>query len=68
MTTEKLINECQAKIELCDKQIGKINEDIRSYRNVGTHAPEYLFEEKKVHNAQRQCYVQFIADLETLSC
>ena len=67
MTTEKLINEYEAKISLIDKSIERIIELIRKGRNGDDSIDmDDLREEKAIANSRRQIYIQFIADLKTL--
>ena len=63
-----LIAEYQAKVERCDEYISALVAEIRDYKNRGSEIPETFYETKKIQITARQCYIQFIADLEVLSC
>lgn len=69
---KKLIEEYNSKIEDMDKGILGLTERIKVYRRHNLPSIEYqnktshLVSERKVYEAKRQCYVQFIKDLESL--
>lgn len=67
---QKLITEYKGKIGLCDFSIETIKESARQFRNALTsseaHSYSELIVERKLVEAQRQAYVQFIADLDSL--
>lgn len=67
MTTQKLIGEYQNLIEFKDIEIGQITERIRKFRDIGNQErTDELRQEKVVLNTKRQCFVQFVKDLEDL--
>ena len=65
---KKLINEYTAKIELLDIAITEVQKAITDFRN-GKSSVVYFDENDaraflREFQAKRQCYVQFIKDLE----
>ncbi len=65
MTKEKLIQQYKEKIELCDNRLESIAKNKRELRHgKGPWDKEELIQDRKIESAQRQCYVQFVSDLE----
>ncbi len=70
MTKGKLINQYQEKIGVCDILLNSIMEKKRKLRKegivIGDNTDEWnaLCSERQIISAQRQCYVQFISDIE----
>ncbi len=62
---EKLIKDYQEKITNCDKMLEMFKQQIAKARREH-QTTEYYRSERKHFNAQRQCYIQFISDLEDL--
>ena len=68
MTTEKLIAEYQSRVTECDKAIEGLTASIKKAR--GEKEDESVIadiaNERKVEDAKRQAYFQFIKNLEDL--
>lgn len=65
MEMKKLIAEYTAKINQCDKNIAEFSEAARVAKSQGlTVSMESHYESRHDENIRRQCYVQFIKDLE----
>ncbi len=70
MTKEKLINQYKGKIEDCDILLKSIKDNVRKLRHKEMNTDEkinelnYFASDRKMISAQRQCYVQFISDIE----
>ena len=71
MTKQKLIKQYQKKIADCDIRIKSSQRQIRAIRNSVDDSSYmdssiYLDESKDmaIASAQRQCYIQFISDIE----
>ena len=67
---QMLIDEYDAKILICDKKILNTKSLIRAIRK-GESSSKYItmeeaLNELKVVNTERQCYVQFIYDIESV--
>ena len=65
---KKLINEYQPKIELLDIAIKEVRQALTDFRN-GKSSVKYFDENEarvylKEFETKRQCYVQFIKDIE----
>jgi hypothetical protein len=68
MNIEKLINQYESKIKLQDKEIESFTEEIRKIRR-GENSylePNELGYERRIADAKRQAYVQFIEDLKEI--
>lgn len=67
---EKYIKEYEHIIILKDRVIGDITIEIGKIRNKSLNTTEYNFQtddlvkDRKIAEAQRQCYYQFIVDLK----
>tara|TARA_R110002020_G_C15874565_1_gene738465 strand:+ start:188 stop:415 length:228 start_codon:yes stop_codon:yes gene_type:complete len=72
MKTQKLIKEYEKKVLLMDTIIDKSTKAIRKMRNDAIDTSSYLtmtapfVEDRKIAEAKRQNYIQFIVDLKTL--
>jgi|TARA_R110000824_G_scaffold106610_4_gene251982 hypothetical protein len=68
MKTQKLIEEYKIKVSRLDNLIESILLEFKIIRRNGTSAMtiEEWTNVKKVADAQRQCYIQFIEDLKTI--
>jgi len=68
MKTQKLIKEYESKVLGLDNVIESILLEFKIIRRNGTSAMtiEEWTNVKKVADAQRQCYIQFIEDLKTI--
>ena len=69
--TEKLIKEYKNKISLCDFSLAAISDFMRKYQHPGISSDALAFSdaynEQRLVSAQRQYYVQFVTDLDSLS-
>ena len=69
---QKLIKEYESKVLLMDIVIEKNSKAIRDLkkRNLETEVYDYetrfYGEDRKIAEAKRECYIQFIVDLKTL--
>jgi hypothetical protein len=67
-----LIAQYQSKILLMDKTIEACTSKIRSFRHDDLTTTQYNFEtqpiveDRKIAESKRQCYVQFIVDIESI--
>ena len=68
MKTQKLIEEYKSKVLGLDNVIESILLEFKIIRRNGTAAMtiDEWANVKKVADAQRQCYIQFIEDLKTI--
>lgn len=72
MKAQKLIKEYESKVLLMDKIIDKCTKVIREMRKYSIDTQDYLnrtlyfFEDRKIAEAKKQNYIQFIIDLKTL--
>jgi hypothetical protein len=75
MRTKKLIDDYQQKINLLDKEIERYTKIKRNIKEKHLGCPtkyqadfdyEQMVKDIAICNAQRQAYVQFIKDLETI--
>ena len=72
MKTQKLIKEYESKVLLMDTIIDKSTKAIRELRKKPLETKDYLnetapfVEDRKIAEAKRQNYIQFIVDLKTL--
>ncbi len=65
MTKEKLIKNYQEKVEICDIKLKSIAENMRECRRgEGPWDKDELITDRKIEATQRQCYIQFISDIE----
>lgn len=67
MTKEKLIEQYEYKIKYCDKLLKHILDKkrvLRNYRNKSDDEYSELCSDRKMIAVQRQCYIQFISDIE----
>ena len=66
---ENLIKEYKLKIEACDKEITLKTQQIRECRN-SCNTEDWInmtadfAEDRRIINTRRQCYVQFVVDME----
>jgi len=61
----ELIKGYHQQIENCDNMLVMLKKQIRTSRHEGTSS-EMARLEKRHFNAQRQCYIQTISDLEDI--
>ena len=68
MKTQKLIEEYKSKVLGLDNVIESILLEFKIIRRNGTSAMtiDEWANVKKVADAQRQCYIQFVEDLKTI--
>lgn len=68
MTKEKLIAEYQIKVSDCDRQIESLNASIRKARTEKESEDVIadIANERKIEDAKRQAYFQFLKNLEDL--
>ena len=67
--TDSLIKEYESKISDCDKLIQDYTSQIRLIRQgIGNsiYTVEDLLRERRIQDSRRQCFIQFIKDLENL--
>jgi hypothetical protein len=65
MTKQKLIQQYKEKIEICETKLKKLGENVREFRRgAGPWDIDELRKDQKIENTQRQCYIQFVSDLE----
>lgn len=73
MKTEKLIKEYEEKISLEDQVIFNCVSQIRKIRAEKHVLKEYRYRtepivtDRRIAEARRQCYIQFIVDVESLN-
>lgn len=63
MTKQELIDQYQQRIKSCDNMLDVFKKNIRTARHNKTSSEADRLE-KRHFDAQRQCYVQFVSDLE----
>ena len=63
---EKLVKEYESKVELIDKKVNSLLDEIRDYRHDNIEVPDILYSEKIKLYATRQIYIQIIEDLKDI--